>query len=121
VHARPAHEAGEPELPVLVPEGFAWGAFWFGPFWLAAHRAWVPAAVCLAVALLLAALLRGPAAPPVWLAWIIVQGLWGQDARRWSLGLRGYTLVHVIAARDADSALARLLAGRPDLVPAAAR
>ena len=30
--------------PVLVPEGFSWAAWLFGPLWLAAHRAWVPAA-----------------------------------------------------------------------------
>ncbi len=35
--------------PVLVREGFSWGALFLGPFWLAAHRAWVPAAISLAV------------------------------------------------------------------------
>ena len=29
--------------PVLVREGFSWGALLFGPIWLAAHRAWIPA------------------------------------------------------------------------------
>jgi hypothetical protein len=31
--------------PVLVREGFAWGALFFGPLWLAIHRAWIAAAI----------------------------------------------------------------------------
>ena len=34
-----AHLRTERE-PVVIPERFAWGALLFGPFWLAAHRAW---------------------------------------------------------------------------------
>ena len=30
-------------LMLLVREGFAWGALFLGPFWLAAHRAWIAA------------------------------------------------------------------------------
>ena len=33
--------------PVLLRDGFSWGAFFFGPFWLLAHRAWIPGAVAL--------------------------------------------------------------------------
>ena len=34
--------------PVLVREGFSWGALLFGPLWLAVHRAWIPAVLALA-------------------------------------------------------------------------
>ena len=58
-------------------------------------------------------------APPgpvlaVGIAWAI--GLFGRDLLRWSLENRGFTLVHVVAERDRDSALARLLERRPDLI-----
>ena len=42
--------------PVLVREGFSWGALIFGPFWLAAHRAWIAAAISLAAYVLIAVL-----------------------------------------------------------------
>jgi hypothetical protein len=100
---------------VLVREGFSWGALLFGPFWLLSHRAWIPGVLALAAGVALAF-----APPPLgglmeWLlAWAL--GLFGQDLRRWSLERAGYDLVHVVAAPDADSALARLLERRPDLI-----
>ena len=56
--------------PVLVREGFSWGALVFGPLWLAAHRAWLLAALALAGYVLIAALIppRRPAASWPW-AW----------------------------------------------------
>ena len=42
-------------------------------------------------------------------------GLTGNDLRRWALEHRGYLLVHVLAASDADEAFMRLLTYRPDL------
>ena len=50
--------------PVLVREGFAWGALLFGPLWLAAHRAWIPAALALAAGILILALTSGAATQP---------------------------------------------------------
>ena len=38
--------------PVLVKEGFAWGALAAGPFWFARHRAWILAVLALACAAL---------------------------------------------------------------------
>lgn len=98
--------------PVLVAEGFSWGALVFGPLWLAASGAWIFAAIVLAVDVALAMFAPG------WTWWIaaFVTGLFGQDLRRMALELRGYALVHVVAASSIDGALARLLARRPDLV-----
>lgn len=98
--------------PVLVPEGFAWGGLFLGPLWLASVRAWNPALVALAVYIVLATLAPG------WtlLAAAVLIGLFGHDLHRMALEQRGYALVHVIAASSADSALARLLARRPDLI-----
>ena len=38
--------------PVLVQEGWSWGAAVFGPFWLLAQRAWIPGLLFLALTLL---------------------------------------------------------------------
>jgi hypothetical protein len=103
--------------PVLVAEGFSWGAFFLGPIWLAASGTWIFAAIVLAIDLSLALFAPG------WILMIAawVTGLFGHDLRRLALELRGYALVHVIAASSIDGALARLLARRPDLVVDAAR
>jgi hypothetical protein len=106
--------------PVLVREGFSWGALLFGPFWLFAHRAWVAGVLSLCAAIVLV-LLDGRIGPilVLGLAWLL--GLTGRDLWRWSLDRRGFTAAHVIAASNADGAFARLLARRPDLTADAAK
>lgn len=101
--------------PVLLREGFSWLAAIFGPVWLAAHRAWIPAALVLAGEVALILLAPAIVVGPLLLGWHWLLGLFGHDLCRWALEIRGYTLAHVIAARDADSAFARLLSSRPDL------
>jgi len=108
-HIRPDTE------PVLVREGFAWGALVFGPLWLALHRAWIPAALSLAAFVLANALAPAPVAGVLNLGLAVFLGLTGHDLRRWSIGHRGYLLTHVLAARDETDAWARLLSNRPDL------
>ena len=101
--------------PVLVHEGFAWGALVFGPVWLALHRAWIPAAISLAAYVLIGLLAPRPAAPILMVGLAVLLGLTGQDLRRWSLEWRGYLLVHVLAAINRDDAFIRLMTLRPDL------
>ena len=103
-------------LPVLVREGFSWPAFWFGSLYLAAHRAWIAAALNLAAFLLTLGLVRavGTGAPLLGLA--VLQGLFAPDLRRWSLAQHGMATGPVVAAADQDQALVRLL----DLSPPAA-
>ena len=119
-HLRPDTE------PILVPEGFCWLAMIFGPLWLAMHRAWIPAAIVLAVDIISMTLIPEPLAFVLDAGFAILVGLSAHDLRRWSIENRGYLLTHVIAARDEAEALGRLLTGRPDLArhympPAAAR
>jgi hypothetical protein len=102
--------------PALVPEGFSWGALVFGGLWLLAHRAWIPGVLALCAAVALGLFLGGWAV--LVLAWAL--GVFGNDFRRWALSLGGYQLAHVVAATDADGALTRLLAVRPDLIGAMA-
>ena len=101
--------------PVLVREGFAWAAFIFGPFWLAAHRAWIAAALSFAAYVLIAVFIPQPAAFIVTLGLAVSLGLTGHDLRRWALEHRGYLLVHVLMAMNHDDAFLRLLTHRPDL------
>lgn len=100
--------------PVLVKEGFSWGALFLGPFWLAAHRAWIAAAVVLA-AEILGGLVPAPASGVAAIGFALIVGFAGNDLRRWTLENRGYALVHVVSARSSDDAFTRLMANRPDL------
>jgi hypothetical protein len=114
-HTRP-HRA-----PVLVREAFSWGALVFGPLWLLAHRAWIAGVLLLCLGIAVAVLVPPATGVPLLLAIAWAQGLYGRDLVRWSLARRGFLLAHVIAARDADAALARLLDRRPDLIADAVR
>ena len=101
--------------PVLIKEGFSWGALIFGPFWLAAHRAWTAAAISLAIYVLTWVFMPDPGRAFVMAGEAVILGLTGGDLRRWALTQRGYLLLHVLAARDWDEAWLRLLSRRPDL------
>lgn len=101
--------------PVLVREGFSWGALLFGPFWLAAHRAWISAALALAASILILTLTKGVTASALLLALEVWLGLCGRDLCRWSMRRRGFMPFEVIAARNEAEALARLLERRPGL------
>ena len=108
-HLRP----GRP--PLLVREGFSFGAFLFGPLWLALHRAWIPAVLALVATVLIVKLTLPPASMVLLLGEMVLLGQCGRDMVRWSLARRGYTLVHAVVARNADGALRRLLDARPEL------
>jgi hypothetical protein len=101
--------------PVLVREGFSWGALFFGPLWLAVHRVWIPAVVSLAGFVMIFVLTDGRMAAALLIALVVLIGLSGHDLRRWSLDHRGYVLSQVVTARDELEALAQLLERRPDL------
>jgi hypothetical protein len=101
--------------PVLVREGFSWGALIFGPQWLAAHRAWIAAVLTLIVWVLIIVLTRDGVSAALLTTVIVLLGLSGHDLRRWSLEHRGYLLAQVVVARNELEALGRLLERRPDL------
>jgi hypothetical protein len=101
--------------PILIKEGFSWGALLFGPFWLAAHRAWIAAAITLAAYVLIVAFVAQPASTILSAGLMLIIGLTGNDLRRWALQHRGYLLLHVLAAGNRDDAFMRLMMHRPDL------
>jgi hypothetical protein len=105
---------GEAE-PVLVREGFSWGALLFGPLWLAFHRAWIPAALSLVAWVLVLVLTREPVAGVLGTGLAIFLGLTGFDLVRWSLETRGYLLTRVLIAHNQTDAWGSLLAARPEL------
>jgi hypothetical protein len=109
VHLREERE------PVLVPEGFAWGALFFGPLWLASYAAWVPAALALAATVLIIVFTDGGTTAVLLLALYFLLGLSGYDLRRWALANRRYLLAQVLVAPTEEQALGRLLDHRADL------
>ena len=110
VHTRPAMP------PVLVREGFSWGAAFFQPVWFALHGAWVVAAIDVALLIADARFApRGWASPVGWTL-AAACGLFGRDLLRWSLDQRGFRLAQVVTAPDRDTALGRVLDRRPDMV-----
>ncbi|MBW8269645.1 DUF2628 domain-containing protein [Caldovatus aquaticus] len=112
--------ARRPRAPVLLREGFSWGAFLFAGPWLLWHRMWLVLALYLATAALIGALLPEGAAPYAALALHLLVGFHARDLRRWTLERHGWRLAAVVAARDEDAAWARLLRACPDLARAAA-
>ncbi|MGH7078802.1 MAG: DUF2628 domain-containing protein [Acetobacteraceae bacterium] len=101
------------QAPVLLVEGFRWGAFLFGPLWLLRYRAVIPAALDAAALVAIIVLASGILLAVLLLAAVLLIGLNANDLRRWSLERRGFLFSDVIAANDSDEALARLLARRP--------
>ena len=108
-----AHLARDRE-PVLLRDGFAWGALVFGPFWLLLHRAWIPAVLSF-VTFFVVGRLPASVTDVLVPTLMLLHGFSGNDLRSWALERRGYLLAHVLAARTEADALARLLNTRPDL------
>lgn len=100
--------------PVLLAEGFRWGAFVFGPFWLLRHRALVPAAVAAAALIVILTLTTGGLLLVLLVAWALLLGYNGNDLVRWSLERQGFLLSDVVVASDSEEAVGRFLARRPE-------
>lgn len=104
----------EDPTPVLIKEGFAWGAFILGVIWTLWHRLWIEAAALLALFLALGVIgdfvdLSEPVESAIMLAVTMLIGFGGNDWRRESLRRRGYHEAGVVSGPDAESALRRFL------------
>ncbi|MFQ3622949.1 MAG: DUF2628 domain-containing protein [Acetobacteraceae bacterium] len=114
VHVKPETE------PVLVREGFAWGAFLVPGLWFLLNRLWLVLALYLSLAVVAGVALSPLPEPLVGVIGSGVQLLiafHARDLRRWTLARRGYREIGVVAARGGeDEALARLYAARRDLL-----
>ena len=108
--------ASLPRDPILVREGFSWGALLFGPIWLLRHRLWLETGAWIGLVLLTAILLPATYRLPVLLALQVLLGAEAEDLRRAALGRRGWRLAHVVAAPAEELAVARLFETRPELL-----
>ena len=102
--------------PVLIREGWSWGAALFGPLWLLVERSWIPLLLEAASLGLAEALLPDRFWAAALAGLFLFNGLLGRDLARWSLERRGYALGSVVLATDRDAALLRLFAARPELL-----
>lgn len=103
----PAQPTARPAPPRLVPEGFSWGAFLFGPFWLLLKGLWLP----LVGWLLLLALLAFVPEPARFLAGVflaLMTGWHARDAERWQMRRCGWFASGVVIGRDEEDAFLRL-------------
>jgi hypothetical protein len=103
-------------VPVLIREGFSFGAALFGCLWLFWQRAWIPAILVFTLDLVVFRVATITTGGTLWLGLFLLQGLLGRDMVRWSLARRGFSSGPIVAARDHESALARLLTERADLL-----
>lgn len=113
VHARIGGYDPDRDI-VLVKEGFCWPAFFFGPLWALWHRLWQIAAILLVCQLALGAVVetvagQGPLEAVLGLAFATLVGFVANDARRWTLERRDFTMTSVVVGRDAETALHRFL------------
>lgn len=100
---------GVEDSTILIREGFSIWAFIFGFLWLFAHRAWAPALLTLALALMLRWLESAEVATPVMLGVLQlgVQYWIGIEARDWqrdALEARGYRMSDIVMETSEERA-----------------
>jgi hypothetical protein len=110
VHEKPSAS------PVLVREGLSFGALFFGPVWLAAQRAWLPASAMVLLTVLVLLLTGSPASIVLLFGLALFAGFCGRDLVRWSVARRGFLKTTIVAGRNEYEARAKLLAARSDLM-----
>ena len=115
VHARAAGEKpGAKPATRLVREGFSVWAFLFGPLWLLWHALWLALLGYLLLAFAIS-FIPDPWENPAALALQVLLGLHARDLQRWTLRRRGFLTEGVVAGRDEEEALLRLVSARPGL------
>ncbi|MTW15821.1 DUF2628 domain-containing protein [Rhodoplanes serenus] len=108
----PARPDGQPvdlDRVQLVPDGFSWGAFLFGPLWMLWHRLWLVLLGWLAVtaALAVAQGLLGVSGNGRLVVAALVALLVGLEAgmlRRWTLRRAGWRDHGIVVADDVEAA-----------------
>jgi hypothetical protein len=112
VHLPPS--ASDDTTPVVIKEGFSWGAFIFGVIWTLWYRLWIEAAALLALFLAFGVIadfinLSEPVQSAILLAVAVLIGFAGNDWRRESLRRRGFLEAAVVSGPDPENALRRFL------------
>src|SRR5689334_3386232 len=93
VHLPPP--SSDDTTPVLIKEGFSWGAFFFNVIWTLWYRLWIESAALLALFLALGVVsdfisLSDSVETAILLAVAVLIGFGGNDWRRESYRRRGY-------------------------------
>jgi len=95
----------------FIREGFSWGAFFFGPFWLVWHGLWLGLALWVAAFILYSgAAVFDPSSSVSLILAVFVQilfGLEGNHLRQMKLVRRGFRLVEIVAAPALEEAEGR--------------
>jgi len=106
--SRPEAVRPDPDVAIIA-DRFSWAAFYFGVLWMLLHRLWLEAAVIIALrAAALWAVITAPdlaaAAVVLWAGLSTLVGLEAQEWRARRLIRRGYRLIDLVEAPDADTA-----------------
>jgi hypothetical protein len=99
----------------LVKEGFAWGAFFFGPIWLVLDRLWIATlgwlvAAALAVGGFVSGLYSAGALAGLLFLLCLITGLEGYDLLRRKLVRAGADLCGIVTGGDVETAEYRCFA-----------
>lgn len=118
-HYRPTAAPPDREI-VLVKEGFCWPALAFSALWALWHRMWIEAAAFVGASLAVELIVEFIGLAPLGisaagLGLSVLVGYVANDLRRSSLERRGFRMAGIVAGRDHDTALARLVDARPEL------
>jgi hypothetical protein len=119
---------GALERSLFLRDGWSWGAFFFGPFWLLRHRHWVAGLLALAGTgglLFLVAVLPVPdwSKNATLLLIAVLYGLEGTTLRRLALARAGYSEEAVVIGKARETLELRFfaaLSGSDPVVPARA-
>lgn len=108
VHARGA-DLSDLADAAFLRQGFAWTAFWFGPFWLMRQRLWLALAVWTALFLALSiivslGLLSFETSVNLGVLFEVLLGFEANHLLEIKLEASGYHLIDIIAERGADAA-----------------
>lgn len=113
------HTGAGRKPPLLLREGFCWGAFAFAPFWALRHWLWVAALAYVVIAAAVVLLAPGMPALLTLVGLHVLAGFEGRDLIRLRLARLGRPEHGVVLAHDEDTALWRAL-GNSDAARGAA-
>ncbi|KAF0231882.1 MAG: hypothetical protein FD175_443 [Beijerinckiaceae bacterium] len=107
VPTQPDARAEALERAVFVRDGWSWGGFFFGPFWLLWHRNWLVGLLAtIVVGLLFAVLVSQPIAEAAKVAAVLLiaflWGLEGASLRRAALAFAGYREEALVVGDNLD-------------------
>ena len=101
----PADRLGRAEALVFVRDGFSWGAFLFGPLWLALNGLWLVLLGYLAIMTGVGSALEALDVHDGWIGLValalqVMLGFEADTLTRWSLARKGWRMVGTVAGSN---------------------